>query len=106
MHIRWHAAAAPFVALYVVGVPLTFAVVLRRAVRPALIDDAALHEDAAATLKWERRCLLRFGLQFPGLPIYVLSADTFPVQVRAGCAGVAWRTRRRGSVILRCQPED
>lgn len=59
----WQAAAAPFVGLYVAGIPLAFAAVLWWAVRPALMLEHT-GADAAQTLKSERRCLQRFSLLF------------------------------------------
>ena len=90
---EWQRAAAPFVCLYVVGIPLAFAAILRRhlsptsaphlphispvtsldlahvsaprryGVRPALLDTHD-HAQGAATLQWERRCLQRFSLLY------------------------------------------
>ena len=59
----WQLAATPFVLLYVVGIPLTFAAILRWAVRPALLDTHG-HANATATLQWERRCHVRFSLLY------------------------------------------
>ena len=60
---EWQRAAAPFVCLYVVGIPLAFAAILRYGVRPALLDTHD-HAQGAATLQWERRCLQRFSLLY------------------------------------------
>ena len=59
----WQLAAAPFVALYVVGIPVAFVAALWYGVRPALFTELS-HTTAKETMAWERSCLLRYGLLY------------------------------------------